>query len=111
MAEMTSAMTEMTLVAENVRHRGTGGVSVENRDRGFRPAFLDHASRTVYLSRLADGRPAPFHSLDGLPSELVLLRKACGRVAQVKASVVSGFVRDGRFYSRDEAAAQLRAAA
>jgi len=45
--------------------------------------------------------------LDGLPNELVVARNAQGCVTRVKSSVVSGFVRDQRFYTRDEAAAML----
>lgn len=52
-----------------------------------------------------DGSP-PFHLLEGLPNELVLTRCPNGGVATVKAAVVSGFVRHGRFYTREEAASQ-----
>ena len=104
---MGRAMTETTLAIENARYRGTGGVSHENRCRGFRAAFMDRETRAVHLARFADGRAAPCHVLDGLPAELVLARDAGGRVRSVKASVVSGFVRDGRFYTREEAAALL----
>jgi hypothetical protein len=64
---------------------------------------MDAQTRTVYLSRFTDGRLAPFHILDGLPDELVLARNPGGRGVIVKASVVSGFIREGLFYSRDEA--------
>ena len=102
---MERALTEQTLEHENLRHRGTAGVSAENRSLGFQPAFVDRETRAIYLSRFADGRPAPCHVLDGLPRELVLSRRPCGRVAAVKTSLVSGFVREGRFYTREEAAA------
>jgi hypothetical protein len=104
--EVERALTGQRLEHENLRHRGTAGVSAENRSLGFQPAFADRETRAIYLSRFADGRPAPCHVLDGLPRELVLSRRACGRVAAVKPSLVSGFVRDGRFYTREEAAAQ-----
>jgi len=104
--EMERTLTEQRLEHENLRHLGTAGVSAENRSLGFQPAFVDRETRAIYLSRFADGRPAPCHVLDGLPRELVLSRRACGRVAAVKRSLVSGFVRDGRFYTREEAAAQ-----
>ena len=68
---------------------------------------MDAATRAVHLSRFANGKSAPFHILDGLPDELVLARTAAGRVAAAKPSVVSGFVREGLFYTRDEAAAFL----
>jgi len=98
-------MTESKLTIENSRYRGTGGVSSRNGGAGFRPAFMDAGTRAVYLSRFADGRTAPFHILDGLPDELVLERRASGRVAAAKPSVISGFERAGLFYTRDEAAA------
>ena len=97
-------LTDARLKHENAEHRGTGGVSEETRGLGFRPAFMDSETRQVYLSRFSDGRPAPFHALDGLPDAVVLARHAGGRVAAVKASVVSGFLRAGRFYSREQAA-------
>ena len=50
---------------ENQIFLGTGGVSQENRQQGFRPAFRDDATGKVYVSTLANGRPAPFHLLDG----------------------------------------------
>jgi hypothetical protein len=103
---MNQPMSEVRLQHENREYRGSGGVSEENRSQGFKPAFLDTETDRIYASRFADGRPAPFHLLDGLPEELVLARHPGGRVAAVKASIISGFVRFGRFYTRDEAARQ-----
>ena len=100
-------LNDARLARENERHRGTGGVSEESRCLGFRPAFLDRETLTVYPSRFADGRPAPFHALDGLPDDVVLARHAGGRVAAVKASVIAGFLRAGRFYSREQAASAV----
>lgn len=104
---MGKMLSEAALRRENRDYEGTGGRSEENSGAGFAPAFLDTETRRVYGSCFADGRPAPFHLLDGLPAELVVARNACGRVAQIKCSVVSGFLRGGRFYTRDEAAAAL----
>ena len=101
---MSQAMTSQVLRVETAKFLGTGGESAGSRDDGFRPAFLDTDTDIVYLSRYSDGYPAPFHLLDGLPDELVLQRSASGRVEEVKAALVSGFVRAGRFYSREEAA-------
>lgn len=103
---MNRAMTEKRLVQETLDYRGSGGVSAENRSYGFRPAFLDLETGAVYVSCFADGRPAPFHLLDGLPDAVVLARDPVGRVATVKDSVTAGFVRGCRFYTRDEAAWQ-----
>lgn len=104
---MNQVMTEGRLRRETRAYRGSGGISAENRCLGFRPAFLDQETGTVYASRFGDGRPAPFHLLDGLPDEVVEARDALGRVAVVKSSVLAGFVRGGRFHSRDEAARQV----
>lgn len=106
---MNQAMTERVLGHENLVFRGSGGVSEENRHCGFRPAFLDSSTGAIYSSCYANGLPAPFHLLDGLPQELVLARHPTGRVAAVKSSVTSGFVRDGRFYTRDQAAREVMA--
>jgi hypothetical protein len=101
---MNVTMSEAVLKRENVEFLGTGGRSQENRSLGFRPAFRDEDTLAVYPSCFADGRPAPFHLLDGLPPEVVVTRTSKGRVAAVKPSIVSGFTLDGEFYSRDAAA-------
>jgi hypothetical protein len=100
---MNLAMTENVLRNENRSYSGRGGVSEENRHMGFQPAFLDADTGKVYASRYANGLPAPFHLLDGLPDELILMRHSTGRVAAVKHSVTSGFVRGGRFFTREQA--------
>lgn len=101
---VTRPMTPRRLVEQNRRFRGSGGISQENRAGGFLPAFADTRTGATYPSRFADGRPAPVHLLDGLPTELVVARSSSGRVEAVKASVVAGFVRAGRFYTREQAA-------
>jgi hypothetical protein len=97
-------LTATVLQQEDARYAGTGGRSEANRDLGFRPAFFDCATCIVYLSRYRDGRVAPFHLLDGLPEDVVLVRADCGRVAVVKSSLISGFERNGYFYTRAAAA-------
>jgi len=96
-------LTPLTLADEKARWHGSSGCSAGNRGLGFRPAFLDSETGRVYLSAFADGRPAPVHLLDGLPQSLVVARSPSGRVCAVKASVISGFARDARFYTREEA--------
>ena len=108
---MKPTLTPTSLALETACYRETGGVSENNGTLGFQPAFIDRDTQTVHLSRFSDGRPAPCHVLDGLPAELVLARSAQGRVLRVKGSVISGFVRDERFYTREEAAAMLTSAA
>jgi hypothetical protein len=106
-----SNLTADTLAAEKARYFGTAGCSAGNRSCGFRPAFQDRETGRVYLSAFADGRPAPVHLLDGLPPSLVLTRTPLGRVCAVKGSVVSGFARDGHFYTREEALREAQAEA
>jgi hypothetical protein len=101
---MDRLMNEGRLQQENAVHAGTGGTSGGNGGLGFRPAFLDAATCIIYSSRFADGRPAPFHILDGLPDELVADRAASGRVVSAKATLISGFERGGFFYTRSAAA-------
>ena len=104
---MNLTLTKNSLALETARYRGTGGVSENNRSLGFQPAFIDRETETVHWSRFPDGRLAPCHLLNGLPAELVRARDKQGHVTRVKSSLVSGFVHDGRFYTRDEAAALL----
>lgn len=101
---MATVLSQTTLENENHRFFGTGARSQENQTLGFRPAFMDAETGIVYRSCFSDGQPAPFHLLDGLPDEVVLTRNPFGRVATVKNSVVSGFLLDQRFYTREEAA-------
>ena len=95
------------LKEQNQRFHGTGGCSQENSGEGFRPAFKDIGTGVIYLSCFADGRLAPLHLLDGLPAEVVIARDNTGHVTAVKDSVIAGFVRDGHFYTRAEAAAAV----
>jgi hypothetical protein len=97
-------MSEKQLQHENVVHTGSGGRSQENSSLGFKPAFLDFQTQKIYPSRFADGRLAPFHLLDGLPDEVVVDRTTSGRVVTAKATLISGFVRNGFFYTRAAAA-------
>lgn len=100
-------MTPNRLRQENVTFAGTRGVSQNNRAGGFLPAFYDSESDSVQLARFQDGSPAPMHLLDGLPEAWVKERFVSGRVAVIKDSVVAGFLRQGRFYTREQAAAAL----
>ncbi len=97
-------VTSNTLKEQNQVFKGSGGISQENCNQGFCPAFLDLETGSIYLSRFADGRPAPMHMLDGLPQEVVTQRTAEGKVKAVKPSLAAGFVRQGQFYTRQQAA-------
>lgn len=105
---MKRVLNEDLLKRENVVHAGTGGRSQDNASLGFRPAFYDFATQKIYPSRFADGRLAPFHLLDGLPDEVIADRAPNGRVVSAKATLLSGFVRDGFFYTRSAAARAAR---
>ena len=100
----SAACTADDLVADSESHRGTGGVSEENGGFGFRPAFLDAGeSCTARAFRTALRRPSIFSTVR--LKNWWRVANECGRVAAVKAFLISGFVRFGRFYTRDEAAA------
>lgn len=100
---MKRLMSKDLLKRENAAHAGTGGRSEDNTGLGFAPAFLDFATFTIHPSRFADGRLAPFHVLDGLPDEAIVVRAPCGRVVAAKSTIISGFVRRGFFYTRTAA--------
>jgi hypothetical protein len=106
----------LTLSAQYLRmeaaaQRGSGRTSSEVGSFGFRPAFQDTLTGQTYASTYTDGRPAPFHLLDGLPEDVVIGRDRSGRIARVVGTIVAGFVRDGLFYTRAQAAATLTAEA
>jgi len=98
-----ASLNTRSLPSDNGTVWGTGGISHENRPMGFRPAFYDPTTNKVYLSRYADGSPAPCHLLDGLPEEVILKRDTNGHVAIVKSTLVAGFLCNGMFYNREQA--------
>lgn len=104
---MTQALTNSTLESENRIFSGTGGVSQGNRALTLTPGFLDRETGSVYLSRTTDGKPASVHLIEGLPEALVIARTASGGVSAVKGSVEAGFVCDGHFYTRAQAASLI----
>ena len=104
---MSTAITENNLKEQTKLYQGRGGTSAETRFYGFRPAFLDTQTGAVYPCCFSDGRPAPMHLFDGLPSELILSYAPSGRAVSVKGSIVSGFIRGERFYTREEASQQV----
>ena len=98
-------LTNELLEKENLHYRGSGGVSQHNHCDGFIPAFCDVETGRVEVSRYANGKLAPLHLLEGLPGEWVEERNASGGVVALKTSVVSGFLKCGYFYTREEAVA------
>ncbi|MEA2093625.1 MAG: hypothetical protein U9P11_03565 [Pseudomonadota bacterium] len=97
-------LTDETLLQENLEFSGTAGVSANNRNQGFIPAFMDTVTGSVHLSRFANGMPAPIHVLAGLPEKLIETHGKSGAPLSIKSSVISGFVHEETFYSREEAA-------
>lgn len=91
------------LEKENRQYAGTGGLSENNAQARFVPAFKDAYTGQIEISRYRDGRPAPFHLIDGLPDEWITNRDVVGNVVELKDTVISGFVRLGRFFTRQEA--------
>ena len=71
-------------------------IALEN---GFQPAFFDFLTQTIYISCFADGTPSPFHILEGLPRELIVDRARSGRVVSTKATLLTGYERNGFFYT------------
>lgn len=93
---------------ENRQYAATGGISQLNQEYGFLPAFQDVGDRSTEISRFGDGRPAPVHLLDGLPDAWVVERSSSGQVVSVKDSVIAGFLRQNRFYTREQAARAVK---
>jgi hypothetical protein len=101
---MSVTLKHISLEKENIDYAGSGGVSKGNCSCMFIPAFMDSENGQVAISRLLDGRQASFHLIDGLPEEWVTRRDETGRVAGIKETIVSGFVRLNQFFTRQEAA-------
>lgn len=104
---MCQPMSERRLRVENLAFSGTGGVSQNNARAGFVPAFRDEATGRVEIARFDDGAPATLHVLCGVPDEWIRERDAGGRATALIDTVVAGFVREGVFYTREEAAERL----
>jgi hypothetical protein len=92
------------LLKENEIFKSTDGVSKNNENLGFIPAFLDKATGIIYLSRFINGTLSPVHIFDGLPDNLINTRSSDGSICSLNSNVISGFSRIGLFYSREQAA-------
>ena len=104
---MNRPRNEWTLGQENLAFAGTKGVSKNNRKLRFRPAFRDDDTGRVEVARFENGKPAPIHLIVGLPQEWAVAFTADGAIQAIKDSIASGFVRDGTFFTREEAAAAV----
>ena len=100
---MIPLFTKASLKRENLAFSGTPGVSHENCNHGFRPAFQDTETGQVAISTFLNGQPAPMHMIEGLPESWIVERDAASKVAAVKHTIIAGFVRDGCFYTRSQA--------
>ncbi len=105
---MDICLSDAELADENRRFARSGGVSENNRDAGFVPAYRDGDSGRVVLSKTADGSIATVHTLEGLPDEWIATHDETGRAASLKSGIVSGFYRNGEFFTREEAAAEVQ---
>jgi hypothetical protein len=97
-------MNEQTLHQENEAFRGTRGVSENNCGRGFQPAFRDSETGRVEVSRQQNGEPATIHIISWLPPEWGASVGEDGAILALKPGIDCGFVHDGAFYTREEAA-------
>jgi len=103
-SSVRTQLTPSALQQENDTFRGSGGISAENQALGFKPAFYDMETGITHTSKFANGLEAPMHVLDGLPNEVVESRLENGKVTAVKLGIISGFVQNGHFYTREQAA-------
>lgn len=107
MRHADSSLTPKKLQQQTVAFRGTGGISTENKNHGFIPAFLDTKKGEIHLARFADGRLAPMHILEGLPKELIAVRDATGHATATVPTLIAGFAHQEQFYTRKQAAAAV----
>ena len=95
--------TQEQLRDENVIYAGTGGVSERNCQARFVPAFRDELSGRVEVARTMDGAQAAMHLFCCLPDAWVAERDVNGAIVALIDTVTAGFLRDGVFYTREEA--------
>ena len=101
----TDMLNSRVLRFENKRYAGTRGVSENNRDDKFYPAFLNKRDGRVEIAKKQDGSPAPFHLIDWLPEEWATGIDTKGRVRSLQPEIIAGFVREGIFFTREEVTA------
>ncbi len=106
--KMRGILSRQILRHENQAYTGTAGVSENNCEMGFKPGYCDTQSAEIVISRFADGRPCPVHTLDGLPISWVAVRDSSGRVLTTRKGIIAGFLLDGCFYTRAQAVEMLK---
>lgn len=102
---MSRMVNQLALRKESAAFIGTCGDSATATRQRFLPAFRDEASGRVELSVKQDRTPAPMHLVSYLPAEWAAQTDRDGDVAALKEGIIAGFVRDGQFFTRAEAAA------
>ena len=100
---MSRPITKESLRVESAPYKGSCGDSATARNKRFLPAFKNTENGQVQLARLPNGQVAPMHLISYLPPSWAARRDTDGTVLELVGSVVAGFVRDGRFYTREEA--------
>ena len=71
---------------------------------GCRPAFLDTRTGSIRIARLADGSPAGAHIISWLPKDWATALDSNGLVMSLNYRIIAGFMCDGIFYNRAQAA-------
>ncbi|WP_250657739.1 hypothetical protein [Alkalimarinus coralli] len=87
---------------ENKLFAGTLGLSQNNAEYGFCPAFRNEKTKQVLLSRTANGKVSPVHLLEGLPQNWFFPNTQDDQARVLLDEITSGFVRQGIFYTREE---------
>jgi hypothetical protein len=83
----------------------TRSVKIPGAMLGFAPAYLNSQTGEMMLSTFANGSPAPIHLLEGLPADWVAAQTEAGKTGVLKDTVISGYIRDNRFFTREQATA------
>ena len=103
---MSRHRNQHAVTAESQPYNGTCGESVVACQHQFIPAFCNSADGRVELARLPNGKPAPMHLISALPQAWAARCDNDGNVLELIDSIVAGFVKNGRFYTREQAAAE-----
>ncbi len=100
-AQLLSSKTTR-LIHENIHYQNTLGISGSNVEYGFMPAFLDRNSGKIYRSCFSDGRPSAVHLYDALPDAVITKRNNNNKPIAVNACIISGFLFNEQFYTREQ---------
>lgn len=98
-------MNQQLLLNEHHRIKaqlGTGSGVFSDTCFGFMPAFRNIHNKETHLSVYDGGHPSVVHLLDGLPDKWIDEKSGDGRPVSLKAGIIAGFMRQGRFYTLRE---------